>query len=84
LVFHSFPLINYGGDSAILKIKFYFVRRPRRGPGCDTSHVTPGVTKVESSSPELQLIRNNYIALWNNFELTEFYTNKINKNQTPK
>jgi len=34
LVFHNFPLINYGGDSSVLKIIF-FIRRPRRDPGCD-------------------------------------------------
>jgi len=39
LVFHSFPLINYGGDSSVLNKnkENYFVRHPRRDPGCDKS-----------------------------------------------
>ena len=37
LVFHSFPLINYGSDSSVLNKnkENYFVRRPRHDPGCD-------------------------------------------------
>ena len=41
LVFHNFSIINYGGDSSVLKIKIIsFIHRPCRGPGCDNIPTT--------------------------------------------